>query len=89
VESDTPIASQSVRASVQVSRGLGDEVPYAVLCPDVGRRCRELVRETARAHEIIIHAGSINRDHVHLLLSISPSLSVSRAVLYLEEKKFA
>jgi len=31
----------------------------------------------------VIHAGSINRDHIHLLLSIPPSLSVSRAVQYL------
>jgi REP element-mobilizing transposase RayT len=49
---------------------------------DVGQRCRELIRETARGHEMVIHAGSINRDHVHLLLSIPPSLSVSRAVQY-------
>ena len=32
----------------------------------------------------VVHAGSINRDHVHLLLSIPPSLSVSRAVQYLK-----
>jgi putative transposase len=51
---------------------------------DVGVRCRELLRETARAHEMVIHAGSINRDHVHMLLSIPPSLSVSRAVLHLK-----
>ncbi len=31
-----------------------------------------------------VHAGSINRDHVHMLLSISPSLSVSRAVQHLK-----
>jgi putative transposase len=30
------------------------------------------------------HAGSVNRDHVHMLLSIPPSLSVSRAVQYLK-----
>jgi putative transposase len=29
---------------------------------------------------MVIHAGSVNRDHVHLLASIPPSLSVSRAV---------
>ena len=57
---------------------------YAVLGGDVGQRCRELLRETARAHEMVVHAGSINRDHVHLLLSIPPSLSVSRAVQYLK-----
>jgi putative transposase len=57
---------------------------YPVLGGDVGQRCRELVRETAQVHEIVIHAGAINRDHVHLLLSIPPSLSVSRAVQYLK-----
>src|SRR6266545_759762 len=57
---------------------------YAVLGGDVGQRCRELLRETARAHEMVVHAGSINRDHVHMLLSIPPSLSVSRAVQYLK-----
>ena len=57
---------------------------YPVLGGDVGQRCRELLRETARAHEIVIHAGAINRDHVHMLLSIPPSLSVARAVQHLK-----
>ena len=57
---------------------------YPVLGGDVGVRCRELLRETARAHEMAVHAGSINRDHVHILLSIPPSLSVSRAVQHLK-----
>jgi putative transposase len=56
---------------------------YAVL-GDVGSRCRELLRDTARAHEMVIHAGSINRDHVHMLVSVLPSLSVSRAVQHLK-----
>jgi putative transposase len=56
---------------------------YPVLGGDVGQRCRELVRETARA-QIIIDAGSVNRDQLHLLLSIPPILSVSRAVQYLK-----
>ena len=43
---------------------------YPVLGGDVGVRCRELLRETAVAHEMVIHAGSVNRDHVHMLLSI-------------------
>src|SRR4249919_668902 len=52
---------------------------YPVLGGDVGVRCRELLRETARAHEMVVHAGSINRDHVQMLVSIPPSLSVLRA----------
>ena len=57
---------------------------HPVLGGDVGQRCRELLRETVRAHEITIHAGAVNRDHVHMLLSIPPSLSVSRAVQHLK-----
>src|SRR6202008_3084191 len=57
---------------------------HPVLGGDVGLRCRELLRETATAHEMVIHAGAVNRDHVHLLVSIPPSLSVSRAVQYLK-----
>jgi REP element-mobilizing transposase RayT len=62
---------------------------YLTRCLDVGVRCRELLCETARAHEMVVHAGSINRDHVHMLLSIPPSLSVSRAVQHLKGRKFA
>jgi putative transposase len=35
---------------------------YPVLGGDVGMRCRELLRERARAHEMVVHARSINRD---------------------------
>ena len=59
---------------------------FAVLGGDVGLRARELLREIALSHEMVIHAGAINRDHVHLLLSIPPHLSVSRAVQYLKGK---
>jgi putative transposase len=59
---------------------------HGVLGGDVGKRCREILRETARAHEMVIHAGSINRDHVHMLVSIPPSLSVSRAAQNLNRR---
>ena len=54
---------------------------YPVLVGDVGLRARELIREIARSHEMMIHAGAINRDHVHL-----PYLSVSRSVQFLKGK---
>src|SRR5665213_3224817 len=59
---------------------------YAILVGDVGVRARELLREIARSQEMTIHAGAINRDHVHMLISIPPQLSVSRAVQYLKGK---
>jgi len=33
-----------------------------------------------------IYAGSVNRDHVHMLTGILPNLSVSRAVQFLKGK---
>ena len=36
--------------------------------------------------EMIIYAGAINRDHVHMLIGIPPNLSVSKAVQYLKGK---
>ena len=59
---------------------------YQVLGGEVGQRCRELLREIAMSKEMIVYAGSINRDHVHLLIGIPPQLSVSRAVQYLKGK---
>jgi putative transposase len=35
---------------------------YQVLSGDVGLRCRELLREIAQSQEMVIYAGSINRD---------------------------
>ncbi len=59
---------------------------YQVLGGEFGQRCRELLREIAISKEMLIYAGSINRDHVHMLLGIPPQLSVSRAVQYLKGK---
>jgi putative transposase len=59
---------------------------YPVLVGDVGLRARELLREIARSLEMTIYAGAINRDHVHLLVSIPPQVSVSRVVQFLKGK---
>jgi putative transposase len=59
---------------------------YEVLVGDVGLRCRELLREITPSQDMVIYAGSINRDHVQLLIGIAPQLSVSRAVQFLKGK---
>jgi len=43
---------------------------YRVLGGDVGLRCRDLLREIATSKEMLIYAGSVNRDHVHMLIGI-------------------
>jgi len=60
---------------------------YKIFGGYVGQCCRELLREIAKAHDMQIHAGTINRNHVHILISIPPSLSISRAMQHLDGKR--
>ena len=49
---------------------------YLVLGGEVGLWCRELLREVAMSKEMLIYAGSANRDHVHFLVGIPPVISI-------------
>lgn len=51
-----------------------------VLRGEVGLRLRELVREICKSYDIEILKGHIRPDHVHLLLSVPPTLSPSRVM---------
>jgi putative transposase len=62
---------------------------FPVLGGDVGQRARELLREISRAHEMTIYAGAINRDHVHMLISIPPHLSVSQGGAVSQRQEFS
>jgi putative transposase len=50
---------------------------YHVLQGEVQLRCRELIRQTCNALDIQILKGVVSKDHIHLHVSYSPSLSVS------------
>jgi putative transposase len=51
-----------------------------VLKGDVALRLRELVRQICNEHDIEIMKGHVSRDHVHLLLSVPPSMAPSRVM---------
>ena len=51
-----------------------------ILRGEVGVRLRELIREVCKARDIEILQGHIRPDHVHLLLSVPPTLSPSRVM---------
>jgi putative transposase len=51
-----------------------------VLRGEVGLRLRELVREICKSYDIEILQGHVRPDHVHLLLSVPPTLSPSRVM---------
>ena len=59
---------------------------FRILTGEVANRTRALVREVCAANYIDIVSGSMSPDHVHLLPSVPPSLSISKAVQYIKGK---
>jgi putative transposase len=51
-----------------------------VLRGDVGTRLRDLIRQICGDHDVTIAKGHVSADHVHLFLSIPPSVTISRLV---------
>ena len=50
---------------------------YRVLVGDVALRVRELIRQTCEAFEIQILKGVVSKDHVHILVSVPPTMAPS------------
>lgn len=48
-----------------------------VMRGEIGLRLRELIRQTCATLDVKIEQGHIAVDHVHLLVSVPPNLSVS------------
>jgi len=48
-----------------------------VLRSEIGRRARDLIRETCRQLDVQILKGAVQPDHIHLLVSVPPNMSVS------------
>jgi len=57
---------------------------YPVLTGDVGLRVRELIRQIAMTNEVEILTGVVASDHVHIYVSIPPSISVSKFVQFVK-----
>lgn len=55
-----------------------------VLTGKIAERTRELMRITCANNEVEILAGHIGKDHIHMLVSVPPHLSVSKLVQYLK-----
>ena len=51
-----------------------------VLRGEIAMRLRELVRQTCKTFDVYIISGHVSADHVHLLVSVPPNLSVSELV---------
>jgi putative transposase len=51
-----------------------------IMIGPVAERLRELIRQICMQNEVTIIKGHVSKDHIHLLVSCSPSLAVSKLV---------
>ena len=59
---------------------------YKVLENKVAYRVRELIRQSCNSMDVTIIKGSVGKEHIHLLVSCPPSISVSKLVQQLKGK---
>ena len=59
---------------------------YKVLNGKIAERTRQLIRQSCNSMNVTIIKGSISKEHVHLLVSCPPNLSVSKIVQQLKGK---
>jgi len=57
-----------------------------VLAGEAAMRVRDFIREICGAHDVKIMKGHVSKDHVHLLVSIPPQVTISRLVQWLKGK---
>jgi len=55
-----------------------------VLHSQLSSRLRDIIREVCKEKEVEILKGHVSKDHLHLLVSIPPHISVSKLVQYLK-----
>ena len=47
---------------------------------DIGNRLRELIRQICSSLDVQIIKGHVSKDHVHIMVSVPPYISVSKLV---------
>lgn len=57
-----------------------------VLIKEVGKRYRNLARQICSELKVEIISGVVSKDHVHMLVSLPPQLSVSKLIQRLKGK---
>jgi putative transposase len=50
----------------------------------IAKRLQEIIRQVCSQNDVEILSGHISKDHVHMLVSVPPPLSVSKLVQYMK-----
>ena len=57
-----------------------------MLYGNIAERCIDVIREICSANYIDIISGNVRQDHIHMLISALPHLSISKIVQYIKWK---
>ena len=55
----------------------------------VAIRVRDLIRDICGQHDVAIMKGHVSKDHVHLLISLPPQVTISRLMPWLKGSRTA
>ena len=78
--------SRHVQYDIQYHLVWTTKYRYKVLENKVAYRVRELIRQSCNSMDVTIIKGSVGKEHIHLLVSCPPSVSVSKLVQQLKGK---
>ena len=59
---------------------------FRILTGEIGRSARDIIKQLCEWKKIEVLEGNVQKDHVHLVLSIPPKYSVSEMVGFLKGK---
>lgn len=59
---------------------------YKALTGSIGQRAKDLIRRICNEEDVEILSGVISQDHIHILVSINLSTSISNLVKYIKGK---
>ena len=57
---------------------------YPIFQKKLALRLRDLIRQICSENDVALISGNVSPDHVHILISYPPNLSVSKLVQYLK-----
>ena len=55
-----------------------------VMVGAIAKRLQEIIRQICATNDVQILSGHISKDHIHMLVSVPPYLSVSKLMQYLK-----
>jgi putative transposase len=59
---------------------------FRILSGEVGRSIREIIRQLCEWKQVEILEGNVQKDHIHLVLSVPPKYSIAETIGFIKGK---